>query len=107
MNIFDEYFKLQQEVYDYFEFQEDWVVLPMDDRREHDWKIINDKEVQYGKKDDILNDTGEYYSDEIYKQRFYKKWVYRGKDYTMIMVDTHTDGNRFLAIFDNSKEIKE
>lgn len=47
------------------------------------------------------------YSNEIYTQRFLPKWVYRGKDYTMICVDTHTDGNKFLQIFDNSKEIRE
>ena len=106
MNIFDEYFKLLQEVYNYFGFKEDWTILPLDDRREYDWKIIDDEEVRYGNKNDIINNTGEYCSDEIYKQRFYKKWVYRGENHTMIMVDTHVDGNRFLAIFDNSKEIK-
>jgi hypothetical protein len=106
MNIIDEYFKLLQEVYDYFEFKEDWVILPLEDRREYDWQLIDDDAVQYGNKDNILNDTGEYYEDEVYKQRFYNKWIYRAKDYTMIMVDTHTDGNRFLAIYDNLKEIK-
>ncbi len=33
--------------------------------------------------------------------------VYRGQDYTMISVDTHVDGNKFLQIFDNKKEVKE
>lgn len=46
------------------------------------------------------------YSDEIYTQCFLPKWIYRGKDYTMILIDIHTDGNRFLAIYDNKKEIK-
>lgn len=106
MDAINEYFKVLKEVYNYFGFKEEWVALPLDDRREFDWKIIDDVEIQYGKRDDILNDTGEYYSNEIYKQRFYNKWIYRGKDCTMIMVDTHSDGNKFLAIFDNSKEIK-
>lgn len=106
MDIFDNYFKLLNEIYEYFGFVEDYVVLPLDDRREYDWEIINDSEVKFGKREDILNDTGNYYEDEIYKQRFYNKWVYRGEEFTMIMVDTHTDGNRFMAIFDNSKEIK-
>lgn len=105
MDIFNEYFKLQQEIYDYFDFKEDYVVIPIEDRREFSWTIINEEEVCFGDKDDIINDTGDYYSDEIYKQRFYDRWIYRAKDYTMIMVDTHTDGNKFLAIFDNSKEI--
>ena len=49
---------------------------------------------------------GNYYEDEIYTQRFLPKWVYRGEDYTMVCVDTHTDGNQFLRIFDNLKERK-
>jgi len=105
MKIFDEYFNLQQKIYSYFGFVEDWVVLPLDDRRECYWTIINDEEVIFGNKEDILNNTGDYYSNEIYKQRFYSKWLYRKIEYTMIMVDTRTDGNKFLAIFDSNKEI--
>ncbi len=105
--MFDEYFRLQEKIYEYFGFVEDWVVLPLDDRRECFWLLIDEASVQYSKnKEDIINDTGDYCEDEIYKQRFYKQWIYRGKEYSMIMVDTHTDGNRFLAIFDNIKEIK-
>lgn len=105
--MFDEYFKLQEEIYEYFGFLEDWVVLPFDDRRNYYWILVDEDSVQYAEiKEDIINDTGTYYQDEIYKQRFYKQWVYRGKDYSMIMVDTHTDGNRFLAIYDNKKEMK-
>ena len=55
---------------------------------------------------ELLNSDGDYYQNEIYTQRFLPKWVYRGKEYTMICVDTRTDGNTFLQVFDNSKEIK-
>lgn len=105
MNMFDEYFKLQQEIYNYFGFVENWTVYPLDDRRQYDWKIVDDEEVMYGVKEDIEDGVGECYAGEIYKQRFYKKWIYRGEEYTMIMVDTHVDGNKFLAIYDNLKEI--
>ena len=44
--------------------------------------------------------------NDIYTQRFYDKWVWRGKDYTMIFCDTHTDGNKFFGIYDNKKEVK-
>jgi hypothetical protein len=106
MDIIEEYFKLLEEVYEYFGFKEDYVIFALEDRRDYEWVLIDDDVVQYGNREDILNDTGEYYEDEIYKQRFYNKWIYRGKDYTMIMVDTHTDGNKFLAVFDNKKEFK-
>jgi hypothetical protein len=46
------------------------------------------------------------YAAEIYTQRFLPKWVYRGAEYTMVCVDTRTDGNKFLMVFDNKKEIK-
>lgn len=100
----NEYFNQLQKVYDYLGFKEDWVVLPLDDRREYHW-FVTDDDVVFGDKDDVINQTGNHYSDEIYKQRFYDKWVYRGEEYTMVMVNTHVDGNRFLAIYDNSKEI--
>lgn len=105
MKILDEYLNLQKEIYNYFGFEENWVVIPIDDRRKYFWRIV-DEDIIYGHKEDIIYDSGDYYSDEIYKQRFYNKWVYRGEEYTMVMVDTHIDGNKFLAIYDNSKEEK-
>lgn len=106
MNVVDSYFNKLQEVYSYFGFKEDWVVLPLDDRRDYYWKVYGDSHVVYGHTDeDVRDETGNHYEDEVYTQRFYDKWVYRAEEFTMIMVDTHTDGNRFLAIFDNAKEI--
>ena len=55
----------------------------------------------------VIEQDGDNYEDEIYTQRFYQKHIYRGRDLTLIFVDTHTDGNKFFAIFDNSKEVKE
>jgi hypothetical protein len=48
--------------------------------------------------------TGDYYQNDIYTNRFLPKWVYRGPEYTMIVVDTHTDGNQLLQVFANDKE---
>ncbi len=108
MQLLDDYFKLQEYRYKYFGFVEDWVVLPLDDSRERYWMITKDDTIIHSlSKEDVLNDTGNYCEDYIYKQRFYKKWVYRGDDFTMIMIDTRTYGNRFLSIFDNAKEIRE
>ncbi|WP_226035699.1 hypothetical protein [Aquibacillus saliphilus] len=106
MDIISKFFNQQQEIYDYFGFVEDWVVLPFDDRRGFAWKLTG-SEVSFGRREDIINDTGNQYVDSIYKQRFYDKWVYVGEDYTMVMVDTQTDGNRFLAIFDNDRRITQ
>lgn len=109
MKLLDEYFKLQKQIYDYFSYVEDWRVIPIDDCTDYYWCLFQDKD---GSGNVIYNDTpvmndGNYYSSEIYTQRFLPKWVYRGEDYTMICTDPHTDGNKFLSVFDNNKEIKE
>lgn len=105
------YRKLLKEIHEYFGYKEDWVVIPIEDRREFYWHIEGAEdggEVQYHEKPltaDLVED-GAHYEDSIYTQRFLPKWVYRAEKYTMICVDTHTDGNKFLAIFANDKEQK-
>lgn len=111
MEKLEQYFKLQKEIYDYFGYKEDWVVIPIEDAREYYWWLSGEGrggEVKFAKEKQYVFEGTEKdgYSNEIYTQRFLPKWVYRGKDYTMICVDTHTDGNKFLQIFDNKLEIK-
>lgn len=109
MELLKKYDKLEKEIHDYFGYVENWVVIPMDDNTEMFWFLDNVDEhashVSYAKKkDDFPKD--DYYVNSIYKQRFLPKWVYRGEDYTMVVVDTQTDGNKFLQIFNNRLEIK-
>lgn len=106
MELLDQYFDIQQQIYEYFGYKEDWVVIPIDDRREYIWKIIGDSVWFANSVEELISQKGNCYQDEIYTQRFLPKWVYRGKDYTMICVDTHTDGNKFLAIYSNKLEHK-
>jgi hypothetical protein len=95
----------KNKLWEHVGFKEDWVLYAIDDRTDCFWRIIDDSSVRYAESKETLDDPEmTYYEDEIYTQRFYKKWVYRGKELTLIIVDTHTDGNRFFAIFDNSKE---
>jgi hypothetical protein len=128
MKLMEDYARALQAIYDEVGFKEDWVVYPIDDRTEMYWKITN----EYGSwfrtvdpasateppsgiygvmfnenRDTVIEGDGEVYEDEIYTQRFYPKHVYRGKNLTLIFVDTHTDGNKFFAIFDNAKEVTE
>jgi hypothetical protein len=107
MKLLDEYFALQQQIYDHFGYREDWRVIPLDDAREYYWRLEGDGpgKVHYAKTEQELTDrTGKYYVNEIYTQRFLPRWVYRTADYTMVCVDTQTDGNKFLQVFDNAKE---
>lgn len=96
-----EYFKLRDQIHSYFGYLEDWRVIPIDDATEFYWKLLEDS-VTFS---DTL-DFSDPYVNPIFKYKHLTQWVYRGKDYTMIVVDTQTDGNKFLQIFDNAKEIK-
>jgi len=109
MKLLSDYFTLQNQIYDYFGYQEDWVIIPLDDVTDYYWELEGEGpgRVRFAKtKHQLLDvEAGNYYENSIYTQRFLPKWVYRGPEYTMICVDPHTDGNKFLQIFDNSKEL--
>ena len=112
MKILDDYLKLEKEIFNYFGYKEDWKVIPLDDKRGMNWMICgpenkNSTSVLWSPKPftkKSIEDGKVIYSGTIYTQCFLSKWVYRGKDYTMISVDTHSDGNQFLMIFDNKLE---
>lgn len=103
MELLKQYFELQNKIYEYFGYVEDWVVIPLEDSTEYYW-ITDGDSVRFAETKEKLSSDGNYYENIIYKQRFLKKWVYRGEKYTMICVDTRTDGNKFLQIFDNKME---
>lgn len=110
MEQLDRFNTVRQEIFDYFGYVEDWVTIPIDDRREMYWQLnqrdTGDGEVLYfdERLTNEIVEGGAHYSNKIYTQRFLPKWVYRGEDYTMICVDTRVDGNKYLAIFSNNKE---
>ena len=92
-------------LYAHVGFTPDWVVYPIDDCTEMLWST-NEKIVKFSETMEKYNSEGDFYEDDIYTQRFYKKHIYRGKDLTMIFTDPHVDGMRYFRIFDNKKEQK-
>lgn len=110
MKLLNEYNQKRNELFEYFGYVEDWVAIPVDDATMYHWRLTGEgrgDEVQFADTvEEMQTESGNYYTNEIYTQRFLSKWVYRGADYTMVVVDTHTDGNKFLQIFDNSKEVE-
>jgi len=118
VKLLDAYSKLEKEIYKYFGIPQTWYVFPLDDSCEHYWSIkggevhfskskkIHEKLVKNGYDYDELG-VDDYYTNEIYTYKDYENPIFRGKDYTAICVDTHTDGNKFLQILDNKKEIKK
>ena len=110
MKLLDEYFRLQKEVHDYFGYVENWRVIPLDDQTDMYWRLNGEGPgtVTYANSpEELESEEGNCYEDEIYTQRFLTKWVYRGKDYTLVCCDPHTDMNTFLRVFENTKEKPE
>lgn len=104
MKQLDTYNELLADIFKYFGYTEGWRAFPLDDAREYFWKIKGPGTVRFAETEkDLANETGQYYENEIYPQPL-SRVVYRGADYTMIVVDTHTDGNKFLRIFTNANE---
>jgi len=109
MELLKKYFELQKQIYEYFGYKEDWVVIPLDDATGYYWAIVGGEQggvVRYSEQKESSLKVDGTYEDDIYTQRFLPKWVYRGKDFTMVCCDPHVDGNHFLRVFDNLKEVK-
>lgn len=105
MELIKNYNAALQAIYDHVGFVEDWVICPIDDKTDYVWQA-DENEVKYAKTiEDFNGDGGAYYVDEIYKQRFYSKHVYAGKDFTMIFCNPGVDGMKYFRIFDNSKMV--
>ncbi len=107
------YFSLAEEIHKYFGYKEDWVCIPMDEQLDQHWMVTDEgpggKLVHSSKPftEESVKAGSDIYGGTIYTQRFLPKWVYRGEELTMVCVDTHTDGNKFLMIFDNKKECND
>lgn len=108
MSLMEDYNKAEQAIFDHVGYVEDWAVIPLADSTMYFWQVDeNENEwCKYAKSLEDFHSDGNYYEDEIYTQRHLQKYVLRGEFYTMVSVDTHTDGNKLLMIFENSKEVK-
>ncbi len=99
------YFSSNQDILDYFEYEESWLFLPIEDQREWFWNKDNEK-VYYAKtRHELENEEDNYYDIKILYNHHITKNVCRTKDFTLIAVDYESDGNKSLMIFDNSLEI--
>lgn len=107
--LLENYSQALEALYNHVGFVEDWVVYAVDIQQDMYWYINNDDSVCFAETIEQLNDddgAGDYQEFDIYHQRFYQKWVYRGEQLTLIICDTHTDGNKFFVFFSNEKEIE-
>ena len=102
MKAIDNYFKARQEIFDYFEYVEDWRDRPIDDCRQYFWKVDGDN-LRYAIEENF--DWGDSVGYDVYSDQIIGKIMVKD-DLTMIAVDTECDGNQFLRIFDNKQRIE-
>ena len=108
--LLDQYNALREKVHAYFGYTEDWRAIPLDDSRDYFWRLDCDDDgtggnVRFAKsEDELANEEGSCFENEIWTCRHLSKHVYRGAEYTMVVVDTQMDGNKFLQVFSNARE---
>ncbi|AUR89231.1 hypothetical protein NVP1121O_203 [Vibrio phage 1.121.O._10N.286.46.C4] len=109
MELFSNYEKMKKEIFEYFGYVEDWRILPLVFDTDMYWAVDDVSVVFSEDLSNLIEEdlVGNHYENTIYKQRHLPKWVYRGEEYTMIVVDTPSDGNQCLQVFSNSKEIED
>lgn len=105
MELLSQYFDLQKQIYDYFGYKSEWKVYPLNDCISYYWMLVDSKVVFSEEKFTAksMRDGKTIYSDVLYG----KNAIMHGESFTMIRVDTQTDGNKFLSVFDNSKRVKD
>jgi hypothetical protein len=107
MELLDSHNKLRNQIFDYFGYDESWRILPLYDARKLFWRLKGEGPgiVMSAETEEELDSAdSDRNHDVIYTQRHLKKWVYRGEEYTMILVRTNSDFNEFLKIFSNANE---
>jgi len=99
--LIENYTNALQELYDHVGFVEDWVLCPIDDCTLAYWNTDGNIVRYADTLEDFTNENGDYMQDDVYKQRFYKKWIYEGKIFTMIFCDPHVDATQWFRVFRN------
>ncbi len=91
--------KLKEEIYEYFKFIETWKERPISIETDCYWKLYKNESVEFCPNKKFMPDST-YGYDIVHDS------VYIGEDYTMIVSDTHCDGNEYDVIFSNKLQIK-
>lgn len=90
----------EQAIYEYFGLDPQWQDLKFSNCTEYYWRFTEYAEIYYG---DVLKEVT---NENAYSAFQILDILIKKEKYTLIAMDTQTDGNRYFAIFDNNKEIK-
>lgn len=105
-DVMENFIIAQDALYDHVGFIPDWVVCPIYNATDCYWGV-DGSTVKYAEtKGEYETESGQFFMDELYTQRFYKKHIYVGVKYTMIMCDPHVDGVKWFRFFDNEKRME-
>ena len=108
LEIINNYTSALKELYEHVGFKEDYVFYPIDDQTDKIWEVDEEnKIVKFADSVAQFHSDGDHYEDVMYTQRFYQKWVYAGKELTLVFGDSGVDGMKYFRIFLNSNHIKE
>lgn len=112
MKLLDQYFDIQEKIYNNFGYKEYWREIPLADFTEYYWAFSKTEygdEIKYASEvGNVFNGTGiDGFSCSVYMHPRLSKWIYTSNEHTMMCIDTHSDNNKYLAIFDNSKVVSE
>lgn len=110
-SIIEKYKSSLVELFNHVGFIEDYVLCPIDICMDYYWELVfegdSPSSIIYSEDINKIFSDGEYYQDDIYKQRFYDKHVYRGEEFTMVFCNPHLDGVKWFRFFNNKLEITE
>jgi DNA-directed RNA polymerase subunit RPC12/RpoP len=109
--LISQHFNSYRSILNYFKCPESWQLFPLEDHRDMYWAlrrgVFDDSNIMWSPEpitEELLSSGRDYYTAEIYKTVHLPGSTFEGPEFTMILVDTNTDGNILLMIFDNKKK---
>lgn len=106
MSVLKNYIEAKKALFEHVGLTPDWVEYAIDDCIGLFWSCDGESVLYADSPEEYESESGNFYTDEVYKQRFYKEHVYRGEEYTLIFCDPHVDGCKWFKVFDNALEVK-
>lgn len=103
MNIIENYQNSINALYEHVGFEEGWEIFPINICTNYYWTI--DKDKVHFSEDPKYNE--EVCTEYIITNIHYPNTIYKGTEYTAILLDTQVDGNVFLSFFWNGKYLNK
>jgi len=107
MNVLKSYLKAKAALFEHVGLTPDWVEYAVSDCSNYYWSCDGDEVFYADSMEEYESGHGNFYSDEVYEQRFYKKHIYKGESFTLIFCDPNVDGCKWFKVFDNALEVKK